>query len=206
MALITPSSSIDHHWTTDSHSIKAVDNSSSQNAFLTIQVIPTGTPVKTSTELSVTMNGIPVQMLTFKAVIGQVNPPPQRITITNTSGATLKWMATASSDNNLSWLMINDDNIYGQLATSQPHNILISANIAGLHWSVNPDDNIKDNIKFLPLESGILLPSGSVLPSGQPGDTVVLTLQCNAIQVGRHYHVSVYANLMSWPEFVIVQR
>ncbi len=267
---------IDHHWTTDSHSIKAVDNSSSQNAFLTIQVIPTGTPVKTSTELSVTMNGIPVQMLTFKAVIGQVNPPPQRITITNTSGATLKWMATASSDNNLSWLMINDDNIYGQLATSQPHNILISANIAGLkstpkkpytgqivftindnqlltlpvqlqimdatpemvfspypifaklgsgntcqpgvtltlinlgttsiHWSVNPDDNIKDNIKFLPLESGILLPSGSVLPSGQPGDTVVLTLQCNAIQVGRHYHVSVYANLMSWPEFVIVQR
>lgn len=220
-------------------------------------------------------------MLTFKAVIGQANPAPQRITITNKSGAPLKWTAAASASNNLSWLNINDNNIFGQLDISQPHDMLINVNIVGLKsttpktpytgqivftlndtqlltvpvqlwvseptpemvfspnpiiaqlgpgntcnpgqtltlinlgtaaisWSVNPDDNIKGNIKFLsngqPLASGTLLPSGSVLPSGQPGDSVVLALQCNAIEVGRQYHVSVYANQMSWSEFVIVQK
>jgi hypothetical protein len=225
------------------------------------------------------MDNKAVQMLIFKAVIGQKNPGPQRITITNKSSAPLKWTAAASSSNNLSWLNINDNNTFGQLDISQPHDILISVNIVGLKstpktpytgqivftlndnqlltvpvqlwildatpemvfspnpiiaqigpgntcnpgvtltlinlgtvaisWSVNPDDNIKGNIKFLNngqlSESGTLLPSGSVLPSGQPGDSVVLALQCNAIQVGRQYHVSVYANQMSWSELVIIQ-
>jgi hypothetical protein len=86
---------------------------------------------------------------------------------------------------------------------------LINLGTAAISWSVNPDDNIKDKIKFLNngqlSESGTLLPSGSVLPSGQPGDSVVLALQCNAIQVGRQYHVSVYANQISWSEFVVIQ-
>jgi hypothetical protein len=229
----------------------------------------------------VTMDNKAVQMLTFKAVIGQANPAPQRITITNKSGAPLKWTAAASASNNLSWLNINDNNIIGQLDISQPHDMLINVNIVGLKstpktpytgqivftfndnqlltvpvqlwvseatpemvfspnpiiaqlgsgntcnpgqtltlinlgtaaisWSVNPDDNIKNNIKFIDnngqlFEKGTLLPSGSVLPSGQPGDSAVLALRCNAIEVGRLYHVSVYANQMSWSEFVIVQK
>lgn len=271
--------SIDNHWTTGSHSIEAVDSSSNLNAFMTLQVIPAGTPTISSAELSVTMDNKPIQMLTFNAVIGQANPDPQHITITNKSRAPLNWTAAASASNNLSWLSINDNNTFGQLAISQPHDMLISVNIVGLKstpkkpytgqivftinnsqlltvpvqllisdatpemvfspnpiiaqvgpgktcnpgvtltlinlgaaaisWSVNPDDNIKDYIKFISngqiLESGTLLPSGSLLPSGQPGDSVVLNLQCNDIQVGRQYHVSVYANQMSWSEFVIVQ-
>jgi len=269
----------DNHWATGSHSIEALDSSSSQNAFLTIQVIPAGTATTNSTELSVSMEGKPASSLTFKAVIGQGNPVPQRITITNTSGKLLMWTAMTSTNNNLNWLMINDNNNYGQLAISQPHSILISVNTVGLKstdkkhyylgqitftinnhqlltlpvqlqivdatpemvfspnpiiaqigpgntcpsgvtltlinlgtaaisWAVNPDDNIKGNIKFVSngqlLESGTLLPSGSQLPSGQPGDTIVLTLQCNGIKVGRQYHVSVYANRMSWSELVYI--
>jgi hypothetical protein len=272
------------HWTAGSHSIEALDKSSSQSAFLTIQVMPVRTTKTTSTELSVSMSGKPTSQLTFKAVMGQGNPSPQQITITNSSGSPLEWTATTSTNNNLNWLLINDNNNYGQLAISQPHSILISVNTAGLQstdpkhpyleqiiftinnsqlltlpvqlqivdatpemvfspnsiiaqvgpgntcqsdqpgqpyatltlinlgaaaisWTVNPDN--KDKIKFVSngqlLESGTLLPSGSLLPSGQPGDTVVLTLQCSGIQSRQSYHVSVYANQLSWPELVIIQ-
>lgn len=267
---------LDMNWATGSHSIEAIDKSSNQIAFLTIQVVPDGTPSTTSTGLSVTMDGRPSSLLKFNAIIGQENPGPQRITITNSSGAPLKWTAVANADNNLNWLMINDSNNYGNLDISQPHSILISVNITGLpkklyqgqivftinnnqqltlpvqlqimdatpemvfspnpiiapigpgntcqpgisltlinlgnaaiRWAVNPDDNIKGNIKFTNngqlMESGTLYPSGSQLPSGLPGDTIVLTLNCNDIQVGNHYHVSVYANQMSWSELVIVE-
>ncbi len=267
--------SISSHWTTGSHSIEAVDNGSNRNAFMTVQVIPSGTPATSSTELSVTMDHKAVQMLTFKAVIGQANPGPQRITITNKSGAPLKWTAAASSSNNLSWLNINDNNTFGQLDISQPHDILISVNIVGListpkkpytgqivftindtqlltvpvqlwisdatpemvfspypiiaqigkgntcnpgvtltlinlgteaiSWAVNPDDNIKGNIQFVNPATGKQMESGQLAPSGLTGDTQDLALQCNAIQVGRQYHVSVYANQMSWSELVIIQ-
>jgi double zinc ribbon protein len=272
--------SIGSHWTIGSHTIEAVDNNGNRNAFMTVQVIAAGTPTTSSTELSVTINNKAVEMLTFKAVIGQASPPPQHITITNKSGVPMKWTAAASSSNNLSWLNINDNNTFGQLDISQPHDMLISVNTVGLtstpktpytgqivftlndnhqltvpvqlwvsdatpemvfspnpiiakvgpgntcipgvtltlinlgtatiNWSVNPDDNIKENIKFIDnngqiMEKGTLLPSGSLLPSGQPGDSVVLALQCNAIKLNRQYHVSVYANQMSWSEYVIVQ-
>ncbi|SRR6266487_1562788 len=258
-------------WPTGSHSIEAIDGSSDQNAFLAIQVIPAGAPATTSPDLSVTMEGMPVQLLTFSAVHNQRNPEPQRITITNTSGDPLKWSATTSSSNNLSWLSINDNHTYGQLAVSQSDTLLISVNIVGLtsskkpyagqvvftindnqlltlpvqlqisdatpemvfspnpiiaqiagntcqsgvtltlinlgteaiRWSVNPDDDIKDKIEFV--NNGQLMETGTLLPSGQPGDTQVLTLRCNGVQVGHHYHVSLYANAMSWSELVIIQ-
>lgn len=271
---------IDSKWSAGSHSIEAVDKSSNQNAFQTIQVMPAGTSTTTSTDLSISQKGKPVSLLAFETVIGQGNPVPQQITITNTSGSPLQWTATTSTNDNLNWLVINDNNNYGQLAISQPHSILISANTVGLKttdtkhpyrgqiiftinntqlltlpvqllidnttpemvfspnpiiaqigpgntcqtgvtltlinlgsaaisWTVKPDDNIQNNIKFVSngrlLESGILLPAGSLLPSGQPGDTIVLTLQCYGIQSGRSYHISVYANKLSWSELVIVQ-
>ncbi|MGZ6367334.1 MAG: zinc ribbon domain-containing protein [Ktedonobacteraceae bacterium] len=275
---------IDNNWSVGSHSIEALDKSTNQNAFQTIQVIPTGTATTSSTQLSVSMQGKPASLLTFKTVLDQADPDPQQITITNTSGSNLQWTATAVTNNNLNWLQINDSNDYGQLAISQPHSILISVNTIGLKtadanhpykgqiiftinntqlltlpvqlqivdatpemvfspnpivaqsgpgntcqsiqtnqpltlslinlgsaaisWAVNPD--LTDKIKFVNndgqlLESGTLLPSGSLLPSGQPGDTVVLTLQCTNIQHRQSYHVSVYANKLSWSELVIVQ-
>jgi hypothetical protein len=262
--------SIDRHWTTGTHSIEAVDSSSNVNAFMTLQVIPAGTPTTNSTDLSVTIDNQAVRMLTFKAVIGQANSEPQRITITNKSETPLNWTAAASASNNLSWLIINDNSTFGQLDISQPHDILISVNIVGLKvtphkpytgqivftidnvqqltvpvqlwisdaasemvfspnpivaqlgsgntckpgvtltlinlgtapisWTVNPDD--KDKIQFV--NNGHISEQGILLPSGQPGDSVVLNLQCSAIQKGQ-YHVSVYADKMSWSEFVIVQ-
>jgi Double zinc ribbon len=274
---------IDSNWSVGTHSIEALDKSSSQNAFQTIAVVPAATATTTSTQLSISMQGKPASLLTFKAVIDQGNPEPQQITITNTSSATLQWTATPLTNKNLNWLMINDNNNSGQVAISQPHNILISVNTIGLKttvsnhpyigqiiftinntrlltlpvqlqivdatpemvfspnpivaqsgpgktcqsiqpnepltltlinlgtaaisWAVNPD--LTDKIKFVSngqlLESGTLLSSGSLLPSGQPGDTVVLTLQCTNIQPGQSYHVSVYANKLSWSELVIVQ-
>jgi hypothetical protein len=122
----------DKHWTTGVHSIEAVDISSNLIAFITLQVIPAGTPTTKSSQLSVRMDNKAVQMLTFKTDIGQANPEPLRITIENISKAPLNWSATASSSNNLSWLTINDDNTSGHLDISQPHDILISANIVGL--------------------------------------------------------------------------
>ena len=262
-------------WTTGTHTIEAVDNSGNQDAYLTIQVVPAGTPVTTSPDLSVTTDGKPVHTLTFNAVAGQPNPAPQPITITNTSRAQLKWSAVASADKNLSWLSINDHNTFGVLDISQTATLLISVNIVGLtsnpkkpytgqivftindkeqltlpvqlqitdatpemvfspspliaqlgagktcgtnttltlinlgtayiDWTVKPDLNISNNISFVDKATFKLKESGQLAPSGQQGDTQVLTLQCNAIQVGRQYHVSVYANGMSWSEFVIIQ-
>ncbi len=263
-------------WTTGTHTIEAVDSSGNQDAYLTIQVVPAGTPVTTSPDLSVTTGGEPVQKLTFKAVAGQPNPAPQPITITNTSGAQLKWSAVASANKNLSWLIINDHNTFGVLAISQPDTLLISVNIVGLtsnqpnkyysgqivftindkeqltlpvqlqitdatpemvfspspliaqlgsgktcgtnttltlinlgsayiNWTVKPDFNIANNISFVDPVTFKLKESGQLAPSGQDQDTQVLVLQCNAIQVERQYHVSVYANSMSWSELVIIQ-
>jgi hypothetical protein len=123
---------INKQWATGVHSIEAVENNSNLVAFMTLQVIPAGTPTTTSKALSVTMDHKEVRILTFKAVIGQANPEPQRITVTNRSKSPLNWSATASSGSNLSWLTINDNNNFGLLAISQPHDILISVNTVGL--------------------------------------------------------------------------
>jgi len=232
--------------------------------------------VTTSPDLSVTTGGKPVQKLTFKAVAGQPNPAPQPITITNTSGApSLTWSATTSANKNLSWLNINDHNTFGVLNISEPHTLLISANIVGLtstkpytgqivftindkeqltlpvqlqitdatsemvfspspliahgtacssgvpgvpvtltlinlgsayiNWTVKPDLNISNHISFVDPATFKPKEEGQLAPPGQAHDTQVLVLQCNAIQVGRPYHVSVYANGMSWSELVIIQ-
>jgi ribosomal protein L40E len=276
LGLFNVAFTIGSDWATGSHSIEAIDSGNNQSAFLTMQVIPTGTPETTSTRLSITIGGKPIQVLKFTAVIGQGNTQPQRINITNTSGATLKWSAAASSGNNLSWLIINDNHTYGQLAISQTDTLLISVNIVGLKntpkpkpytgqivftindaeqltvpvqlqvanataemvfspnpiiapvgsrntcrpgvtltlinlgtevisWAVNPDDNIQNNIKFVNPVNGQPKETGSLEPSGLDGDTQVLTLQCYNIQVGRPYHVSIYANGIPSSELVIVQ-
>jgi len=80
---------------------------------------------------------------------------------------------------------------------------LINLGSAYINWSVTPD--LKNNISFVDPVHFKREESGQLAPSGQPGDTQILVLQCSAIQTVRPYTVSVYANGMSWSELVIIQ-
>lgn len=124
------------NWTAGTHVIEAVDGRNDQNAYLTIQVNPPGTPVTSSSDLALTLDGQALQQLKFTAVLGQGNPS-KRITLSNTSGAPLKWTAVASANNNLSWLVINDNHTYGNLDISGTDTMGISAIITGLQSTTN---------------------------------------------------------------------
>src|SRR6185312_3290941 len=61
-----------------------------------------------------------------------------RFTLSNTSGAPLNWSAAAIANNNLSWLIIDDNHNSGTLNISGTDSIGISANITGLVSSKKP--------------------------------------------------------------------
>ncbi|HJT59642.1 MAG TPA: hypothetical protein VJ761_24245, partial [Ktedonobacteraceae bacterium] len=124
-------------WTAGTHVIEAVDNHSNQFAYLTIEVRPAGTPITTSSNLALTLNGQPLRQIALTGVVGKGNPS-QRFTLTNTSSAPLKWTATSVVDNNLTWLVINDNHTYGNLNISGTDSIGISAIISGLKSSKQP--------------------------------------------------------------------
>ena len=128
---------VNNDWSAGTHVIQAVDTHANQFAYLTIEVSPGGTPVKTSSDLALLLNGQPLQQLSFNAVIGQDNPS-QRFTLSNTSGAPLNWSAAAIANNNLSWLIIDDNHNSGTLNISGTDSIGISANITGLVSSKKP--------------------------------------------------------------------
>jgi hypothetical protein len=98
----------------------------------TSQIIPASTPVTSSPDLSITLNGQPVTTLSFTKRIGAPDPDAQRITITNTSGSVLNWSAAVTTANNLGWLVIEDNNYAGQLAISEPQQIGIGVDTNGL--------------------------------------------------------------------------
>ena len=125
-------------WTVGTHIIQALDTHTNQSAYLDIEVNPGGTPVSNakSTDLTFSLDGQAIQQLSFTDQIGQLAPPTQRITFTNTSGAVMQWTAAASTDYNLGWLTIVDGDYAGQLDIQQPHSMGISVNAAGL--SVTP--------------------------------------------------------------------
>ena len=129
---------IDKSWAVGTHIITATDVRANLSAYLNIQVNPASTPITTgnSTDLAFTLNGQPIDHLSFTAQIGQPAPPAQRIIFTNTSGAPLQWTAAASAAHNLNWLNIVDSDYAGQLDISQPHTMGIGINPAGL--SVTP--------------------------------------------------------------------
>lgn len=124
--------SISSDWPLGAHIIEAFDNQTNQAAYLSIQVNPAGSPVTSSPDLNLSVDGKPVQQLSFTSVLGHGNPDSQRLTFTNTSGAPLKWSATAIAANNLSWLYIVDNRTSGSLAISQPGSIDIGVNVTGL--------------------------------------------------------------------------
>jgi hypothetical protein len=89
-------------WSANPHYIQAVDTRTEQNAYLNIVVSPAGTPEDTSHNLALSLQGTPVKKLIFHAVVGEGNPPQQRVTLTNISGSRLHWTATANADHTLS--------------------------------------------------------------------------------------------------------
>ncbi|HZU69066.1 MAG TPA: zinc-ribbon domain-containing protein [Ktedonobacteraceae bacterium] len=128
---------VGNDWATGNHVIEAMDSGSNQFAYLTINVLPAGTPSATSNNLTLLFNGQPLHELSFTAVVGQDNPS-QRFTLENTSGAPLKWSATAAAANNLTWLVINDNHTSGTLNISGTDSIGVSAIITGLQSSKVP--------------------------------------------------------------------
>src|SRR5579884_3114458 len=89
--------------------------SGNQTIPVTLIVAPVATPV-----LSVgpaTMN--------FSAIYGQVNPPAQVATITNSGGGTLAWNASATTSTGAPWLSISTTS--GSLSSGQSASITVTA-------------------------------------------------------------------------------
>jgi hypothetical protein len=119
-------------WSADPHYIQAVDNGTKRAAYLNIVVSPASSPEAMSPNLGLSMQAQPVQKLIFNAVVGQGNLNQQRVTLTNTSGLPLHWTATANADHNLSWLVIDDNHIAGDLSIAGTDSISVSVLMAGL--------------------------------------------------------------------------
>ena len=122
-------------WTVGAHIISATDTrQTSLSADLDIQVNLDSTPVAGSNNpyLAFSLNGQPIDHLSFTAQLGQSAPPAQRITFMNTSQAPLQWTAAASTSHNLNWLTILDNNFAGRLNISEPQTMGISVDPTGL--------------------------------------------------------------------------
>ena len=124
---------VGNDWLAGAHLISAQDTRTGQNAYLNIEVSIAGTPVTTSNKLALSVTNV-----MFKAVIGQGNPDQQRVTLTNISGAPLQWVATASVDNSLSWLVIDDNYTSGSLDINGIDSIGISVLATDLASSPMP--------------------------------------------------------------------
>lgn len=141
---------VSKNWAVGAHVISATDTRAKLSAFIDIQVNPDSSPVtpNNNSDLAFTLNGQPVDGLSFTAQIVQPAPPAQRITFTNTSGAALQWSAVASADQNLNWLTILDSNYAGQLDSQQPGTMGISVNPAGLAATPTNKAPYKGHIVF----------------------------------------------------------
>lgn len=163
-------------WTVGPHYIQAVDNHAKQSAYLNIVVSPASIPEATSQNLALSIQGTTVKKLLFNAVVGQANPPQQRVTLTNISGAPLQWAATANADHNLNWLVIDDNHTAGTLNSSGTDTIGISALTASLKSSP-PGHPYTGQIVFtinsqeqlvLPVELRVAEPQSEIVFSPNP--------------------------------------
>jgi hypothetical protein len=119
-------------WSAKPHYIQGIDNLTRQSAYLSVVVSPASTPVTTSQNLALSIQGTSVQGLTFHAVLGQEYPDQQRVTLTNTSGSPLHWTVTTNADNNLAWLVVDDNHLAGNLDINGTDSIGISTLIRAL--------------------------------------------------------------------------
>ena len=124
-------------WTVGTHSIEALDNRTQQNAYLDITVLLNGTPTTTGF-FAFSLQNHPVTMLSFTGIAGEDDPAPQHITIKNTTSTPLSWNATAATDDNLSWLHIDDDHTGGQMQADGSDTLGIGIWLSGLKSSPKP--------------------------------------------------------------------
>lgn len=125
-------------WSVNTHTIEGIDTLSRQRAYFTVVVSPAVSPVSTSQNLALSMQGQPVTALTFQTVAGQGDPDQQRVTLTNTSGASLSWTVTANADHDLSWLVIDDNHLAGNLDIAGTDSIGISVLTTALKSNPHP--------------------------------------------------------------------
>jgi hypothetical protein len=82
---------------------------------------------------------------------------------------------------------------------------LINLGSSVITWSLKPDNLAQSHISFLFSVSGKPALQGQLQPSGTPGDTQVLTLQCNNVRAGDSYHSVLYANSLQWSVLVLIR-
>lgn len=261
---------IDPSWLFGEHLIQAEDGRTGQSAYLNIQVSFNGTATTTSPNLTLAIGGQRVGKLTFQGIAGQANPNNKLLQLTNTSNMKLEWTATAMTEDNLSWLVV--DRTAGSLNITQTDTTGVGILMAGLQsrttpytgrvvftinrkeqltlpvtlkvndadaemvfspnpiitraeagntcqptmltlinigsayvrWAVVPDVPIQNRIHIL--DNGKPATQGELTPSGQSGDTQVLTLTCSDVHPGdKPYHITVSANNAHWDAYVYIR-
>ncbi|GAC1378268.1 MAG: hypothetical protein NVS4B7_01100 [Ktedonobacteraceae bacterium] len=119
-------------WPIGTHVIQAQDNKSGQSAYLNIELDLKADAATANANLSLSAS----PKLTFQATIGQDNPPKSVITLTNKNKTSpLTWTATAVSDDNLSWLIIDPATNSGTLSIYGTGTLEVGVDSAGLKSS-----------------------------------------------------------------------
>jgi hypothetical protein len=124
-------------WSVGAHTIEALDNRTQQNAYLDITILLNGTSTTTGL-FTFSLQNRPITKLSFTGIAGENDPTPQHITLKNTSGMPLNWNATAATDDNLSWLHIDDDHTGGQIQADGMDTLGIGVWLSGLKSSTKP--------------------------------------------------------------------
>jgi hypothetical protein len=124
-------------WSVGAHTIEALDNRTQQDAYLNITILLNGTPTTTGL-FSFSLQNRPITKLSFTGVAGENDPAPQHIIIKNTTSTLLNWNATAATDDNLSWLHIDDDHTGGQIQADGMATLGIGIWLRGLKSSTKP--------------------------------------------------------------------
>lgn len=128
--------------------LQAQDNHTGQHAFLDIQ-----TTVATNTDVL----KLSVPSLAFASIVGQRNPDGQSVSITNTSNAALQWSATAISNNQTGWLVLDTGKTSGQLDVGQTNKISISVLTDGLKSSPKNQPYTGEVVFTVPHQGQIML-------------------------------------------------
>ncbi|HLI08166.1 MAG TPA: hypothetical protein VKV40_16480 [Ktedonobacteraceae bacterium] len=124
-------------WSAGTHIIEAHDNRDQQDAYLNITIMLSGTPTTTG-PFAFSLQNRPITMLSFTGIAGQDDPAPQHITLKNTTSTPYYWNAMAVTNDNLSWLHIDDDHTGGYIQADGSGTLGIGVWLTGLTSSKKP--------------------------------------------------------------------
>jgi hypothetical protein len=134
---------VDSSWSVGPHLIQAQDRRTQQTAYVNIEVSLNVTPETSSPNLQLS-----TKLLKFTAIFGEGNPAPQKFTLTNTSGQPLQWSVTATADDNLSWLIVNQNQTNGSMNIDEQDTLSVSVLTAGLAVSTSKQPYYSGHIIF----------------------------------------------------------